>query len=149
MLDPPRVVNPVTKARRYFRLQPVFGTHFLCALKLQYSTEMGGRWGATSVSALSELDFRHFRVFITDGLVRDVVGIEAVGLPVYCARIIANSPARDGPGTIGFPVVLGGVTISPGDILIGDRDGVAVVPRLAAETVLARLARRQGGRAGS
>ncbi|MER9694699.1 RraA family protein [Mesorhizobium sp. M0179] len=78
--------------------------------------------------------------FITDGLVRDVVGIEAVGLPVYCAGIIANSPARNGPGTVGFPVVVGGVTISPGDILVGDRDGVAVVPRLEAETVLARLA---------
>lgn len=78
--------------------------------------------------------------FITDGLVRDVVGIEAVGLPVYCAGVIANSPARNGPGTVGFPVVLGGVTISPGDILVGDRDGVAVVPRLEAETVLVRLA---------
>jgi len=78
--------------------------------------------------------------FITDGLVRDVVGIEAVGLPVYCAGVIANSPARNGPGTVGFPVVLGGVTISPGDILVGDRDGVAVVPRLEAKTVLARLA---------
>ncbi|ESW84293.1 aldolase [Mesorhizobium sp. LSJC268A00] len=77
--------------------------------------------------------------FITDGLVRDVVGIEAVGLPVYCAGIIANSPARNGPGTVGFPVVVGGVTISPGDILVGDRDGLAVVPRLEAETVLARL----------
>lgn len=78
--------------------------------------------------------------FITDGLVRDIVGIEAVGLPVYCAGVIANSPARNGPGTVGFPVVLGGVTISPGDILVGDRDGVAVVPRLEAKTVLARLA---------
>ena len=77
--------------------------------------------------------------FITDGLVRDVVGIEAVGLPVYCAGVIANSPARNGPGTVGFPVVLGGVTISPGDILVGDRDGVAVVPRLEAGIVLARL----------
>jgi len=78
--------------------------------------------------------------FITDGLVRDVVGIEAVGLPVYCAGVIANSPARNGPGTVGFPVVLGGVTISPGDVLVGDRDGIAVVPRLEAKTVLARLA---------
>ncbi|WP_404924985.1 RraA family protein [Mesorhizobium sp. ORM16] len=78
--------------------------------------------------------------FVTDGLVRDVIGIEAVGLPVYCAGVIANSPARNGPGTVGFPVVLGGVTTSPGDILIGDRDGVAVVPRLEARTVLARLA---------
>jgi len=78
--------------------------------------------------------------FMTDGLVRDVVGLEAVGLPVYGAGVIANSPARNGPGTVGFPVVLGGVTIAPGDILVGDRDGIAVVPRLEAEAVLARLA---------
>ena len=78
--------------------------------------------------------------FVTDGLVRDVVGIEAVGLPVYCAGVIANSPARNGPGTVGFPVVLGGVAIAPGDILVGDRDGIAVVPRLEAEAVLSRLA---------
>ena len=61
-------------------------------------------------------------------------------MPVYRAGVIANSPARNGPGTVGFPVVLGGVTISPGDVLVGDRDGIAVVPRLEAKTVLARLA---------
>ena len=70
--------------------------------------------------------------FVTDGLVRDVVGIEAVGLPVYCAGITPNSPARNGPGTVGFPVVMGGVAIAPGDILVGDRDGIVVVPRLEA-----------------
>jgi 4-hydroxy-4-methyl-2-oxoglutarate aldolase len=78
--------------------------------------------------------------FVTDGLVRDIVGIEAIGLPVYCAGVIANSPARNGPGTVGFPVVLGGVTIAPGDILVGDCDGIAVVPRMEAEAVLSRLA---------
>jgi 4-hydroxy-4-methyl-2-oxoglutarate aldolase len=78
--------------------------------------------------------------FVTDGLVRDVVGIEAVGLPVYCAGVIANSPARNGPGTVGFPIVLGGVTVASGDIIVGDRDGIAVVPRAEAEAVLSRLA---------
>jgi 4-hydroxy-4-methyl-2-oxoglutarate aldolase len=77
--------------------------------------------------------------FVTDGLVRDVVGIEAVGLPVYCAGVIANSPARNGPGTVGFPVVVGGVSVASGDIIIGDRDGIAVVPRLEAKAVLSRL----------
>ncbi|MFD1983580.1 hypothetical protein ACFSOZ_12970 [Mesorhizobium newzealandense] len=101
---------------------------------------MGGRWDATLVSALSEPDFRPFSRLHHGRPRPRVVGIEAVGLPIYCAGIIANAPARNGPGTVGFPVVLGGVTISPGDILVGDRDGVAVVPRLAAETVLARLA---------
>ncbi len=77
--------------------------------------------------------------FVTDGLVRDVVGIEAVGLPVYCAGITPNSPARNGPGTVGFPVVMGGVAIAPGDILVGDRDGIVVVPQLEAREVLSRL----------
>ncbi len=77
--------------------------------------------------------------FVTDGLVRDLPGIEAVGLPVYCAGVTPNSPARNGPGTVGLPVVLGDVAVSPGDILVGDRDGIAVVPREEAEAVLARL----------
>ena len=50
-----------------------------------------------------------------------------------------NSPARNGPGTVGFPVVLGDVAVHPGDIVVGDRDGVVVVPRLEAEAVLSRL----------
>jgi 4-hydroxy-4-methyl-2-oxoglutarate aldolase len=77
--------------------------------------------------------------FVTDGLVRDIVGIEAVGLPVYCAGVTANSPARNGPGTVGFPVVMGDVTVQPGDILVGDRDGVVVVQLVDADAVLARL----------
>ncbi len=77
--------------------------------------------------------------FVTDGLVRDIAGIEAVGLPVYCAGLTPNSPARSGPGTVGMAIIVGGATVQPGDILVGDRDGVVVVPRLEAETVLARL----------
>jgi 4-hydroxy-4-methyl-2-oxoglutarate aldolase len=76
---------------------------------------------------------------VTDGLVRDLVGILAVGLPVYCAGITANSPARNGPGTVGLPVVLGGVTVESGDIVVGDRDGVVIVPLKQAQTVLAKL----------
>ena len=77
--------------------------------------------------------------FVTDGLVRDIAGIEAVGLPVYCAGVTANSPARNGPGTVGLPLVLGDVMINPGDILVGDRDGVVVVPLAETEVILSRL----------
>ena len=78
--------------------------------------------------------------FVTDGMVRDIVGILEVGLPVYCAGVTANSPARSGPGTVGEPVDLGGVRIDSGDILIGDRDGVVVVPRGKAPQILEALA---------
>jgi 4-hydroxy-4-methyl-2-oxoglutarate aldolase len=76
---------------------------------------------------------------VTDGLVRDVAGIAGVGLPVYCAGITPNSPARNGPGTVGHPVVMGGVAIEGGDIVIGDNDGVVVIPRSEVGAVLARL----------
>ena len=77
--------------------------------------------------------------FVTDGLVRDIVGIEAVGLPVHCAGVTPNSPVRNGPGTVGEPVDLGGLRIESGDIVIGDRDGVVVVPRARAAAVLEGL----------
>jgi 4-hydroxy-4-methyl-2-oxoglutarate aldolase len=77
--------------------------------------------------------------FVTDGLVRDVAGVLAVGLPSFCAGITPNSPARNGPGTVGAPVVMGGVAIESGDLILGDGDGVVVVPRGQIETVLQRL----------
>ena len=50
------------------------------------------------------------------------------------------APARNGPGTVGVPVVLAGVSIASGDIVIGDGDGVVVVPRNDAGAILRRLA---------
>lgn len=77
---------------------------------------------------------------VTDGLVRDVAGILGVGLPVYCAGITPNSPVRNGPGTVGAPIVMGGIAINSGDVILGDGDGIVVVPRDAASAVLKRLA---------
>ena len=77
---------------------------------------------------------------VTDGLIRDLAGVLSVGLPAYCAGITPNSPARNGPGTVGQPIVVGGVAVASGDIILGDNDGIVVVPRLAAETVIAKLA---------
>ena len=79
--------------------------------------------------------------FVTDGLVRDLVGILGVGMPVYCAGLTANSPARNGPGTVGLPVVIGGVHVESGDIVVGDADGVVVVPRKRAAAIIAGLRR--------
>src|SRR4051812_3911337 len=66
---------------------------------------------------------------VTDGLVRDIEGINQVGMPVFAQGLSPNSPFKDGPGEIGGVISLGGVTIAAGDLLIGDIDGVAVVPR--------------------
>ena len=77
--------------------------------------------------------------FVTDGCVRDLAGIEAVGLPCFAAGVTPNSPASSGPGTVGLPVTVGGVPIAPGDVLLADRDGVVVVPFDRIDAVIARL----------
>jgi 4-hydroxy-4-methyl-2-oxoglutarate aldolase len=86
--------------------------------------------------------------FVTDGLVRDIDGCLKVGLPVYSTGVSPNSPVKNGPGTVGLPVAMGGVVISPGDIVVGDRDGVVVVPRERIESVTARLAQVRTAEAG-
>ena len=73
---------------------------------------------------------------VSDGSMRDVVGIRAVGLPVFCAGAAA-------PPSIGelvfagweVPVACGGVTVVPGDVVAGDEDGVIVIPRDLADEI--------------
>src|SRR3989337_453245 len=54
---------------------------------------------------------------VTDGMVRDVEGLNAVGIPVFARGLSPNSPYKDGPGEIGLPVALGGMSIDPGDLI--------------------------------
>jgi 4-hydroxy-4-methyl-2-oxoglutarate aldolase len=79
--------------------------------------------------------------FVTDGLARDRAGIIATGLPVFAMGIVPNSPAFNGPGVVGAPVVLGGVHVRPGDVVVGDADGVVVIPQDRLEAVLDSLAK--------
>ena len=79
--------------------------------------------------------------FVTDGMARDRAGIIATGLPLFARGVTPNSPALNGPGTVGGTVVLGGVHVSPGDIIVGDADGVVVVPQARAADVLESLKR--------
>ena len=76
---------------------------------------------------------------VTDGLVRDPEGIRQVGLPVFCRGVTPNSPVRNGPGTIGFPVVVGGVKVESGDIIAADSEGVVVIPQKELAGVLQRI----------
>jgi 4-hydroxy-4-methyl-2-oxoglutarate aldolase len=78
--------------------------------------------------------------FVTDGLARDRAGIVAAGMPLFAAGVIPASPAANGPAVVGAPVTLGGQHVRPGDIVVGDADGVVIVPLDRAEAVLERLA---------
>ncbi|MFI5015661.1 MAG: RraA family protein [Hyphomicrobiales bacterium] len=77
---------------------------------------------------------------VADGMVRDTPGIVAAGLPVFARGVTPNSCVRSGPGRIGLPIICGGVAIDSGDVVLGDVDGVVVVPRAMLKLVIARLA---------
>jgi len=76
---------------------------------------------------------------VTDGLARDAAGIRGNGVPVFCRGVSPNSATASGPGTVGQPVVVGGVAVASGDIVVGDPDGVVIIPHALADEVLTRL----------
>jgi 4-hydroxy-4-methyl-2-oxoglutarate aldolase len=76
---------------------------------------------------------------VTDGMVRDIEGLRAVGLPVFARGLSPNSPGKHGPGSVGLRIALGGEAVEAGDIVIGDEDGVVIVPQGRAGSVLAAL----------
>jgi len=76
---------------------------------------------------------------VCDGLVRDVPGLLKVGLPIFARGWAPNSGFKNGPGEINLGVSCGGVTVNPGDIVAGDRDGVVVVPLAEAKKIAANL----------
>jgi len=77
--------------------------------------------------------------FVTDGCVRDLIGLRAVGLPAWSVGVTPNSPQRHRPGTIGFAIALAGHPVSSGDVVVADLDGVVVVPQARIAQVLERL----------
>jgi len=78
--------------------------------------------------------------FVTDGLVRDQNDLDKLAFPCFAMGATPNSPARNGPGSVGLPVQCGGLQVSSGDVVIGDRDGVIVVPQANIKDVVSRLA---------
>jgi regulator of RNase E activity RraA len=76
---------------------------------------------------------------VTDGVVRDSREIVEIGVPVFARGLTPNSPLKDGPGQVNVPVTCGGAIVRPGDILVGDADGVVVVPLEQAEVTLERV----------
>ncbi|MFT4030071.1 MAG: methyltransferase [Protaetiibacter sp.] len=76
--------------------------------------------------------------FVIDGAVRDASGLRELGVPVFARGVTPAGPYKNGPSRIGVPIAIGGVVVCPGDIVVGDEDGVVVVPRADATAVLER-----------
>lgn len=84
---------------------------------------------------------------VVDGAVRDVEALAGLDMPVYAAGVTPAGPYKEGPGEINVPISCGSVTIFPGDILVGDADGIVVIrpqdaPELK-EAVLKKFAGEQ------
>jgi regulator of RNase E activity RraA len=81
--------------------------------------------------------------FVVDGLIRDLPGIRRIGdFPVFARGVTPIGPLHRGPGEINYPVCCGGIVVHPGDVIVGDLNGLVVIPRDAAEEVLERLLQR-------
>ena len=77
---------------------------------------------------------------VVDGAIRDVEGLTRLGFPAFSRAVCAGGCDKDGPGEINVPISCGGTVVMAGDIVVGDRDGVVVVPRANAEEVLSLVA---------
>lgn len=76
---------------------------------------------------------------VTDGLVRDLPGIQSLAMPCFAAGTTPNSAHRTGPGSVGLPISIGTRRIEAGDLIIGDEDGVVTVAAGDVPNLLSRL----------
>ena len=73
---------------------------------------------------------------VMDGAMRDSLDLRALGFPVFCAGTNPNGPTKFVPGRINWPVCVGGIAVSPGDLVVADADGVVFVERHKAASLL-------------
>ena len=96
--------------------------------------EAGG-WGEIASRAAQ---LRGIAGLVTDGAVRDVDAIARLNFPVFARGVSIKGTTKRLQGELNQPISIGGVTVHPGDIVVGGTDGVVVVPATELETVLAR-----------
>ncbi len=81
---------------------------------------------------------RGFAGWVVDGAIRDLEWVKKNTLPVFAAGVSHRGPYKTGPGEINVPVAIDGMVIEPGDLIIGDDDGLLCVPFDEIEAVYAR-----------
>jgi len=75
--------------------------------------------------------------FVINGAIRDVDVIGSGRFPVYAAGVTHRGPYKDGPGEVNVPIAIDGMVVNPGDLILGDADGVLCVPQQEADSILA------------
>ena len=74
---------------------------------------------------------------VIDGAIRDADAIAGSDFPVYACGVTHRGPYKDGPGEINVTISIAGMVVNPGDIIVGDGDGIVAIPQAEAERILA------------
>ena len=99
-----------------------------------------GAWGEVLTVAAQA---RGIAGLAVDGAIRDISAIRALGFPAFSRGLAIGACSKTNPGRVNAPIVFGGVPVNPGDIIVGDDDGLAIVARESAQATLdAALARQ-------
>ena len=93
-------------------------------------------WGGNMSRSMSR---RGLSGAILDGAARDPSESRDADFPVFCRATAVNAPPSEGPGEVNVPIACGGVVVFPGDIIIGDENGIVVIPLAEAEWVLEKV----------
>ncbi|EPJ5579459.1 RraA family protein [Citrobacter farmeri] len=104
--------------------------------------------GGNSQALMGEImiTYAHMRKacgIVLDGPVRDLYSIQAMEFPVYATGSTPAGPFKDGPGEINVPISCGGMSVMPGDVIVGDGDGVIVIAQQDAQALLAEAEKYQ------
>ncbi len=117
--------------------------HVLCSTMQPGDVIVVAAAGREDVAMAGEMVTRQCMIrkgagIVVDGAVRDCEVLLGLNMPVFCRSVTPRGPVKEFGGFIDIPVGIGCMSISPGDIILGDDDGVAVVPLVRAAAVLLR-----------
>lgn len=101
---------------------------------------IAGAWGEVLTVAAQA---RGIAGLAIDGAVRDVEAIADHGFPVFSRGVAVGSCTKKGPGKLNVPIEFGGATVRPGDVIVGDSDGLVIIDRERAEEVYEAAVRRR------
>lgn len=104
-----------------------------------------GYWGEIMGAAARA---RQLAGLVIDGCVRDAEQLQAMNFPVFCRGICIRGTAKNPGGQLNQNLIIGDVPIAPGDIIVGDRDGVVVIPQESLAQVVANSQQRDAKEAG-
>ncbi|MFC0411033.1 RraA family protein [Roseomonas elaeocarpi] len=102
--------------------------------------------GELGIALMGDIMARHavsrgIAAIIVDGAVRDIAELQQLDLGVWARGATPAGPFKEGPGEVGYPTSCGGIVVMPGDLVAADGDGIVVIPRADAGTIVAAAER--------